>query len=496
MTTPPSGDLMRCSFVPPYLLRHLASLVTDEPVAAPNRTLTLDKHLRALRSAPPAELPTLRAPRSTATAEPPTSRVIYSAGNTEQLPGTVARTDVDPPTGDAAVDEAHASSAQVWALFAEQFGRLSVDGAGSTLSVTVHYGQDYDNAFWDGSQLVFGDGDGEVFDRFTKPMDVMAHEFTHGVTQFSAGLTYQGQSGALNESVSDVFASMTKQRSLSQQAAEADWLIGEGLFRPGINAKALRSMLEPGTAYDDPQLGRDPQVGSMADYVDTSEDNGGVHLNSGIPNRAFALAAVAVGGSSWDRTGKVWYDALTGGTVAADTDFVGFAEATVASATRLFPEDASVAEQVRAAWEQVGVLGADAPAPTGSPVPPVDAVPASAARTVAVSRSGGFAGVVRAGQLDLDGDPQGAEVRELLLRADLSALSAGTPAADRFVYTLAVDDWQLTLPEQDLSPELHQVVRIVLGGQSSGGPGVGDAGGLDQDPLDGSPLDLGLDDPS
>jgi len=485
---------MRCSFVPPYLLRHLAALVTDDPVAAPNRTLTLDEQLRTLRSAPPAELPTLRAHRTTAAAEHPTRRVIHSAGNTEQLPGTVARTDVDPPTGDAAVDEAHASSAQVWDLFAEQFGRLSVDGAGSTLSVTVHYGQDYDNAFWDGSQLVFGDGDGEVFDRFTKPMDVMAHEFTHGVTQFSAGLTYQGQSGALNESVSDVFASMTKQWSLSQQAAEADWLIGEGLFRPGIDARALRSMLEPGTAYDDPQLGRDPQVGSMADYVDTTEDNGGVHLNSGIPNRAFALAAVAVGGSSWERTGKVWYDALTGGTITADTDFVRFAEATVASATRLFPEDASVAEQVRAAWEQVGVLGADAP--TGSPTPPVDAVPASAARTVAVSRSGGFAGLVRAGQLDLDGDPQGAEVRELLLRADLSALSSGTPAADRFVYTLAVDDWSLTLPEQDLGPELHQVVRIVLEAQSSGGLGLGNARGLHRDPLDGTPLDLGSADPS
>ena len=100
------------------------------------------------------------------------------------------------------------------------------------MSITVHYGRDYDNAFWDGTQLVFGDGDGQIFERFTKPMDVMAHEFTHGVTQFTVGLAYQDQPGALNESISDVFASMAKQRMLGQTAAEADWLIAAGLFMP------------------------------------------------------------------------------------------------------------------------------------------------------------------------------------------------------------------------------------------------------------------------
>jgi len=467
MSTPtPSGDPVPCSFVPPYLLHHLASLATDSPVAAPARTLDVDARLRGLRAAPPARL-TVLSPAGPAAVG--AQRVVHTAAGTEQLPGAVARTDDAPPTGDAAVDEAHDSSAQVWDLFAEEFGRASVDGAGTTLSVTVHYGQDYDNAFWDGSQLVFGDGDGQVFDRFTKPMDVMAHEFTHGVTQFSAGLTYQGQSGALNESVSDVFASMTKQRSLGQEAGAADWLIGEGLFRPGVKARALRSMLEPGTAYDDPQLGRDPQVGSMADYVDTADDNGGVHLNSGIPNRAFALAATAVGGHSWERTGKVWYDALTGGQVDAGTDFQGFAAATVASAQRLFADDATVAEHVRAAWQQVGVLtAADGPATPPAPAPAAAAtIPSADARRVAVSRSGGFAGVTRAGQLDLEGDPQGAEVRALLQRADLAGLatpSVGAAGPDRFVYTLALDDWQLTVPEQDLTPELHQVVQIVLAG--------------------------------
>lgn len=478
---------MPCCFVPPYLLAHLAAAAADPVLIGFGRsTLQVDARLRGQRER--GTLPG-RARTTASAGTDPAERVVHTAAHTEQLPGAVARPDGAPATGDAAVDEAYDSSAQVWDLFATEFGRPSVGGTGATLTVTVHYGQDYDNAFWDGSQLVFGDGDGQVFDRFTKPMDVMAHEFTHGVTQETAGLTYSGQSGALNESVSDVFASMTKQRSLGQDAVAADWLIGEGLFLPGINAKALRSMTEPGTAYDDPRLGHDPQVASMADYVDTTEDNGGVHLNSGIPNRAFALASIGIGGRSWERTGKVWYDALTGGTVGADVDFAGFAAATVSSAERLFPDAGEVATQVRTAWEQVGVLTAPAdpvdPDPTTPPVDggsvdplpvdplpldplPADSAPAEQARRVGVRRSGGFAGLTRSGELDLDDDPQGPQVRRLLRRADLTSLTPGVTGSsaglpDAFVYTVALDAWQLTLPEQDLTPELHEVVRIVLG---------------------------------
>ena len=196
-------------------------------------------------------------------------------------------------SGDVAVDEAATGITGALALFAEVYGRASYDGAGAPVSLTVHYGQDYDNAFWDGTQLVFGDGDGQVFGRFTQPVDVLGHELTHAVTEHTAGLVYSDQPGALNESVSDVFAACLKQRLLGQTPADADWLIGAGIFVPGIQARALRDMAAPGTAYDDPALGRDPQVGHLDDYVSTSDDNGGVHLNSGIPNRAFQLAAVA-----------------------------------------------------------------------------------------------------------------------------------------------------------------------------------------------------------
>ncbi|HEX8487949.1 MAG TPA: M4 family metallopeptidase, partial [Propionibacteriaceae bacterium] len=286
---------MHCRFLPPYLVNELAA--GGAARSSGPLTLRLDDELRARRAAPPRKLHARRA-AGTGT------RIVHTAHQTEQLPGDVVRTDGGPPTHDPAVDEAYESSGQVWDLFQREFRRSSVDGEGTPLSVTVHYGQDYDNAFWDGRQLVFGDGDGEIFERFTKPLDVLAHEFAHGVTQFTAGLNYQGQPGALNESVSDVFAAMTRQRVLAQTAVEADWLIGVGLFADGVQATALRSMLAPGTAYDDPRLGRDRQVGHWSSYVDTEEDSGGVHINSGIPNRAFAEAARAIGGHCWKQPGQ------------------------------------------------------------------------------------------------------------------------------------------------------------------------------------------------
>ena len=162
---------------------------------------------------------------------------------------------------------------------------------------------------------------------------MLAHELTHAVTERTAGLVYQGQPGALNESVSDVFAACSEQRLLGQSAAEADWLIGAELFLPGVAApRRCATWPRPGTAYDDPRLGKDPQPAHLDDYVETTDDNGGVHINSGIPNRAFQLAAVAIGGSSWAGAGRIWYDALTGGDVRPDTDFAGFAAATVAAA--------------------------------------------------------------------------------------------------------------------------------------------------------------------
>ena len=294
-----SQSITCCRIVPPYLLEKVASA----------ETLERDRLLREQRA---AAGPTAAVPQHKAGAA---AFVVDSAHSRADLPGETVRSAGDPASGDQAVDEAYAGVEGTLALYQEVYGRDSYDGRGAQVVTTVHYDKAYDNAFWDGTQLVVGDGDGTVFERFTIAVDVLGHELSHALTQFTANLTYQGQSGALNESVSDVFGSCLKQRLARESAAEADWLIGEGIFRPGIAGRALRSMKDPGTAYDDPAIGKDPQVATMAEYVDTTEDNGGVHTNSGIPNRAFHLAATGIGGNAWDGAGRIWYAALTGGQV-------------------------------------------------------------------------------------------------------------------------------------------------------------------------------------
>lgn len=287
------------------------------------------------------------------------TRTIFDAQNTERLPGLIVRGEDDPPVADTAVNEAFDGLGATFHLLLDAFDRDSLDGAGAPLNATVHYGEDYDNAFWDGSRMVFGDGDGEVFTGFTRSVSVIGHELGHGVIQSAAGLVYQGQSGALNESIADVLGVLTEQHLLDQTADEATWLVGAGIFTDAVQGRALRSMIEPGTAYDDDELGRDPQPAHMQDYVRTTEDNGGVHINSGIPNRAFALAATTIGGRAWEVAGRVWYRTLTGG-LSSSAGFAEFAERTVTTATEM---GADVESAVRDAWIAVGVIE-DAPVRT------------------------------------------------------------------------------------------------------------------------------------
>ncbi|MBC7725085.1 MAG: M4 family metallopeptidase, partial [Burkholderiaceae bacterium] len=301
---------MRHHIVPPYLLTHLSELDRDDMREAS------DAARRALISPfPPHPTSPTAIPTTPPVAVEPTrpDRTISDAAGTETLPGAVVRRESAAATGDPATDEAYEGLGATYRMFAEAFGRASIDGAGLPLLATVHYGRLYDNAFWDGGQMVFGDGDGQVFGRFTASLSVIGHELGHGVTQYAANLTYQGQSGALNESISDVFGALVEQHERGQDAGSANWLIGEGLFTDQVEGTALRSMKAPGTAYDDDVLGKDPQPGHMDDYIETTEDNGGVHLNSGIPNRAFHLVATAIGGNAWEQAGRIWYDTLGSG---------------------------------------------------------------------------------------------------------------------------------------------------------------------------------------
>jgi len=436
-------------FVPPYLLRQIAqheiSRSRPERAAWIEEMLAHDDGVRLLRTV------------AGATAATGPAWVVHTARNGSELPGDVVRSPGDPASGDPAVDEAAEGVAASLAMYAEVYGRSSYDDAGATVTATVHYQRDYDNAFWNGSQLVLGDGDGEIFDRFTKPVDVLAHELTHAVTERTAGLVYEGQSGALNESLSDVFASCLKQRLLGQDALEGDWLIGQGLFLPGVEARALRDMAHPGTAYDDPVLGKDPQPDHLDGYVDTVDDHGGVHVNSGIPNRAFQLAAVAVGGPAAEGAGGIWYAALTGG-LPARSDFAGFAAATVAVAGR---HTDAVAE----AWRTVGVTPSTSAAGPGQPPPAAE----RGARTVRVRRTGGFAGLVADGEVDLEADDRRApELAELVDRIDLREVAGGAPHPDMYVFAFDLCGDRATVPEQQLTPDLRRVADLVLEVRPSG----------------------------
>lgn len=345
---------MICSIIPPYMLRRLAT--QNEPrlriiARAAKESLLHIKSLQAVRSLPvPAPVPTARQ------AKPgPPKRTIYDTGSTEVLPGKLVRKEGGAATGDAAADEAYDGLGETHRLYAEVFSRNSIDGAGLKLDATVHYGQLYDNAFWNSSQMVFGDGDGEIFQRFTKSLSVIGHELAHGVTQYTAALAYRNQAGALNESMSDVFGALVEQHARKQSAAEASWLIGEGLFTDAVQGAALRSMKAPGTAYDDDVLGKDPQPDSMDTYARTTADNGGVHINSGIPNRAFSIVALELGGNAWEAPGQIWYNTLTSGSLPATCTFRRFAKATATSAEELFGAGSSEHDAVLKAWETVKV---------------------------------------------------------------------------------------------------------------------------------------------
>ncbi|MFE1645579.1 M4 family metallopeptidase [Microbacterium sp. P01] len=351
---------MTHAIVPPYLLARIASV--QEPAMA--------KAALAARATLAAPGPHRDAPRTrvrlsieepgtlVVESAPAPERTVFDAENGEELPGTKVRGEDDGPTGDEAVDEAFDGLGKTFDFYWAAYERNGIDGSGAALLATVHYGSDYDNAFWNGEQMVFGDGDGEVFTGFTNSLTVIAHELTHGVTENEGGLEYQGQSGALNESLSDVFGVLVEQYALSQTADEASWLIGEGIFTDAVQGDALRSLKAPGTAYDDDVLGKDPQPAHMDDYVQTTDDNGGVHINSGIPNHAFYLAATTLGGNAWERAGLVWYRTLTGD-LSPTADFDAFAAATVAAATEEYGESSEVVDAIRAGWVGVGVMEDD-----------------------------------------------------------------------------------------------------------------------------------------
>jgi Zn-dependent metalloprotease len=279
---------------------------------------------------------------------------VYDAGHLQKLPGKVALTEKDKRRGDLHVVEAFSGCEYMYDFLFNVLSRNSIDGRGLRMDATVHYGRRFDNAFWNGRQIIIGDGDGKLFRRFTVAIEVLGHEWAHALTQSTAALGYRGQTGALNEHLSDAFGMMLKQWVDDLLPRQSNWVIGDGLFTSAVNGKGVRSMAAPGTAYDDPILGKDPQPSHMDDYVETDDDNGGIHINSGILNRAFYLAAMALKKRSWETLGPVWYETLRR-RLQPDAGFEDFAAATVDQAGETYGVQSDEQRAIADAWEAVGL---------------------------------------------------------------------------------------------------------------------------------------------
>jgi Zn-dependent metalloprotease len=245
-----------------------------------------------------------------------------------------------------------------WDFYWQLFGRNSIDDKGLLIRQYVHYDKGMDNAYWDGRRMVYGDGDGTVFTSFTSDIDIIGHELTHGVMENGANLDYENQAGALNESFSDIFGIMIKQKFNNQDVKKSNWLIGEKVM---IGPQyALRSLKAPGTAYvNHPELGTDPQPATMDKYEKlpntSSGDWGGVHLNSGIPNFAFYVAAFNMGGYSWEKAGRIWYAVLTDTDLAQNANFEAVKNRTIANAEKLYGINSAEANAVKQGWSEAKV---------------------------------------------------------------------------------------------------------------------------------------------
>ncbi|GAB4463544.1 MAG: M4 family metallopeptidase [Elainellaceae cyanobacterium] len=337
----------QCSFIPPVIAEHLARKGVDDARVSYQQSRKMREKRKATAAAVSMATVTGAAPGGKS------DRLVYDCEQTWQQRLKLARGESDPETADADVTIIHNYAGIVRDYFQNVMGRNSIDNLGMDLILNVHFGVRYLNAFWDGDEMTFGDGDGKIFTSFANSLDVVAHELTHGVIQFTANLEYKGQSGALNEHFADVFGTAITQYAQGQTAQTADWLIGDEIMGPTLYGEALRSMKEPGTAYDNDLLGKDPQPGHMSDYFSGPEDNFGVHINSGIPNKAFYLTAMEIG---TDNAALIWFSALQKLWPTAQFDD---AVAVIVTAARELTRDGKVplgsTQVVRAAFKAVGL---------------------------------------------------------------------------------------------------------------------------------------------
>lgn len=339
-----------CTIIPADVLEKLSK---DKQLSTEERKSFADtaqfdanwRKVRALRTKTTASAQGLMASGAALAAAPAVT--VFDCKKTTSLPGSPV---TSPGTAsDATAKRAFNETTEVAKFYKAVFGRNSIDNQGMTLQSSIHYGVKYNNAFWTGGQMVYGDGDGQIFVDFTKSNDVIGHELTHGVTQHSSQFAYSNEAGGLNESMSDVFGSMFRQWRANQTVAQADWLIGKDIMGPAALQRGLtclRDMANPAAAHClAPQPTKYSQLTPGMDP----------HYTSGPPNLAFCTAAKAAGGKSWEKVGKVWYRALTGYAPSPNMKMKTFATRTRRLARTMFPADPSVAQAVDKGWKAVGL---------------------------------------------------------------------------------------------------------------------------------------------
>lgn len=339
-----------CYIIPQSVLERFA---TDKKLTADERkyfadAVQFEKEWRKVRIAKAklSRVAQTMLPSALAAAGPP-AITVFDCKHGTTLPGTPV---ANPgSSADATAKRTFVETTAVADFYQKVFGRNSVDNAGMTLLSSIHYSVKYNNAFWNGTQMTYGDGDGNIFVDFTKGNDVIAHELTHGVTQFTSHFNYTNEAGGLNESMSDVFGSMFRQWRANQTVNQADWLIGKDIMGPGAIAKGftcLRDLANPAAKHC-----LSPQPTKFSQYKNGMDP----HLSSGIPNFAFYKAAMAIGGNSWVKTGQIWYKALTGFPPNPAMKMSAFANRTRTLASSLFPAEPAVQTAVDKAWKAVGL---------------------------------------------------------------------------------------------------------------------------------------------
>ncbi len=378
----------RCYIVPPHLQERIRNLRLQDEIEqvrlSANINLDKDTDFRNIRKATIASQeaftfhwPHIHKPVDSSEKQIPASgkfnptpfiqnlvRSVYDAQHKEKLPGQfVISTKGEQGfpgytqkknTEDETANKALENALNVFLFYLQQYRYDSIDGKGMPITSSIHFGDNYENAFWDGKQMIYGDGS-ELFKAFVYFLDVVGHELTHGVT--GNRLTYEGEAGALNEHFSDVMGYLVYMFVNKVDVKHVNWLLADGILQYDGKSYPLRSFANPGTAYDIPDLGKDPQPATYGNLYQGNDDNGGVHINSGIPNHAFYLFAMELGGYAWEKAGFIWFKTMmTPGAFKPNASMKDFAQATINTADTAFKEDQQVRDAIRNAWKTVEVI--------------------------------------------------------------------------------------------------------------------------------------------